>query len=102
MQSERLYLQKSINIGVLAKKLDTNSKYISQAINHELGKSFTDFLNGYRVEEAKKQLLDQKNNNLTLEAIGTMAGFGSKSAFFGAFKKHTGQTPSQFLEENKK
>ena len=102
MQSEQLYLQKSINIGALAKKLDTNSKYISQAINHELGKSFTDFLNGYRVEEAKQQLLDPKNSNLTLEAVGALAGFGSKSAFFGAFKKHTGQTPAQFLEENKK
>nr|WP_262897095.1 helix-turn-helix domain-containing protein [Muricauda sp. CAU 1633] len=86
----------------IAERLGTNSKYISQAINHKMGKSFTQWVNDYRVEEAKQRLLDPKNEKLTLEAIGNTSGFHTKSSFFSAFKKSTGLTPSQFVNAYKK
>lgn len=101
IESEELYKKEKLTLTYLSKRLGTNQKYLSQAINHYLNLSFVDFINNYRVQEAKKQMLDTKNASLTLEAIGMMAGFKSKSAFFRAFKKTTNVTPNQFLKSKR-
>jgi len=101
IESNELYKKEKLTLNEFSKRLDTNPKYLSQAINHHLNLSFVDFINNYRVEEAKKQMLDTKNTSLTLEAIGIMAGFKSKSAFFRAFKKTTNVTPNQFLKSKR-
>lgn len=101
IEHNELYKTDKLTLNELSKSLNTNPKYLSQAINHHLKLSFVDFLNDYRVEEAKKQLLNKKNASLTLEAIGLMAGFKSKSAFFRAFKKATSTTPNQFVKSKK-
>lgn len=98
IEINELYKKEKLSLTEISKKVDSNPKYLSQAINHHLNLSFVDFINNYRVEEAKKQMLDTKNAPLTLEAIGMMAGFKSKSAFFRAFKKATNVTPNQFLK----
>jgi len=100
IENEKPYLDQNLNIFTLAKRLNTNSKYLSQVINHEFDKSFVHFINEYRVEEAKKVLLS--NNNYTIEAQSQMVGFKSKSAFNSAFKRHTGKTPSLFIQGNRR
>lgn len=101
VERNQLHLKEHITLPSLAEQIGTNPKYLSQAINHFLGLNFTDFINIYRVEEAKKQLVDSNNKVLTLEAIGNMCGFNSKSAFFRAFKKATGMTPNQYIRSAK-
>lgn len=97
MEGEELFKNEQLSIADVAGRLGTNPKYLSQALNDHLALSFVDFINQYRVEEAKKQLWDDNNRALTIEAIGQLAGFRSKSSFFRAFKKFTGFTPNQFL-----
>ena len=101
IESNELYKKEKLTLVVLSKSIDTNPKYLSQAINHHLKLSFVDFINDYRVEEAKNQMLNDKNSLLTLEAIGQMAGFKSKSAFFRAFKKTMNVTPNQFVKSKR-
>ncbi len=101
IESKELYKIEKLSLTELSKSLNTNPKYLSQAINHHLNFSFVDFINNYRVEEAKKQMLDDKNSSLTLEGIGQMAGFKSKSAFFRAFKKTTNVTPNQYVKSKR-
>lgn len=101
IESNELYKKEKLSLTELSKSLDTNPKYLSQAINHHLKLSFVDFINNYRVEEAKKQMLKDENSSLTLEAIGQMSGFKSKSAFFRAFKKTTNFTPNQFVKSKR-
>lgn len=101
IESNELYKKDKLLLTELSKSIDTNPKYLSQAINHHLNLSFVDFINNYRVEEAKKQMLDKNNSLLTLEAIGQMAGFKSKSAFFRAFKKATKVTPNQYIKSKR-
>ena len=60
--------------------------------------NFNDFINQYRVEEAKIRLVDPEYSNLTVAAIGNSVGFTSKSAFYSAFKKHTQLSPSAFIK----
>lgn len=98
IESDELYKKEKLTLGELSKSISSNPKYLSQAINGYLQLSFVDFINSYRVEEAKKLMLDKTNANLTLEAIGLMSGFKSKSAFFRAFKKAVQLTPNQFLK----
>jgi len=72
---------------------------LSQVINENIGKSFFDFVNEYRVRETKKALADSRSEQFSILGIAMDAGFNSKSAFYTAFKKYTGMTPSQFKEQ---
>ncbi|PHS07150.1 MAG: hypothetical protein COA88_09130 [Kordia sp.] len=100
MKEEQLFLDSTLTIFSLAKEMNTNTKYLSFLINKSLQKNFVLFVNEYRVTLAKKMLLDPNNDKLTIEYIGSNAGFKSKSAFNAAFKKNTGTTPSVFKANN--
>jgi len=99
MEKEQLFLEPDLSQVRLAEKTGINSSYISQAINEGLRMRFTDFVNQYRIEEAKRMLRDPECANLTIEAIGQQSGFRSKSAFYRAFKKETGQSPGDFSSD---
>ena len=102
IQEKQLYKQFDFSLQLLSDELNSNSSYISQAINHGLGMRFNDYINQFRIEEAKRQLRSSENKHLTIEAISELCGFKSKSTFFRAFKKETGLTPRQYIENNKK
>jgi YesN/AraC family two-component response regulator len=69
---------------------------LSQVINEKTGFNFNDYINTFRVEEAKNILTSPEYQKLTIEAIAEKAGFNSKSPFYTAFKKHAGMTPKEF------
>jgi YesN/AraC family two-component response regulator len=84
----------------LAKLLGSNEMYVSQAINQVSGKNFNKFINGYRIEEAKKILLDPNQTKLSMEEVAAMSGFTSVNTFYRQFKDQTGLTPSQYKRLN--
>lgn len=96
VETEQLYLNKALTIHEMASLLGTNSKYLSETINTLLNQSFVSFINNYRVSHARKLLSDPENNHYTLETIGEMSGFNSKSSFYAVFKKVEGITPSKY------
>ncbi len=97
-EKEKPYIDENFDIKELANKLDTNRTYVSKIINTKTGQSFVNFVNKYRVNEAKRILIDEKYSNITLEAIGKMSGFKSSSTFYRVFKQETGVTPSFFVK----
>jgi AraC-like DNA-binding protein len=94
MKKEKPYLSPAVSLSILADQLDISSKHLSQVINENLGRNFYDFINQYRVEEAKIKI--QKNSNKTFLEILYDVGFNSKAVFNNSFKKHTGMTPREF------
>lgn len=96
MEEEKPFLDQELSMFKLAKDLNTNTKYLSLIINHELNQNFMNFINEYRIEEMKK-LLKENKSNFTIEAMAQSVGFKSKSSFNIAFKKSTGQTPSSYM-----
>lgn len=94
MLEEKPFKNSTIKLNDIASSLNISSHLLSQLLNDNLSKSFSLFINEYRVEEAKK--LIKNNTKFTLEAIGFDAGFSSKSTFYATFKKIVGETPSQF------
>ncbi len=97
IDSEKPYLQKDITLHKLAEMVDIPYHSLSQVINHKLDKIFFDFINQYRIEEAVKLLEDTRGPQKTIQQIVGEVGFNSQSAFNRAFKKHTEQTPSDFI-----
>ncbi len=94
VREEQLYLDFDVKLNTLSEKLGSSIHHVSQAINQNSGMSFPDFINGFRIEEAKKRLLVPKPD--TIFAISLDVGFNSKAAFYTAFKKVTSQTPTEF------
>ena len=93
MQQDQLFLDASLSLPKLAKHIATSPSYISQTLNETLGVNFFDYVNRYRVEAAKIQLL---TSDATVLEIAMNVGFNAKSSFYTAFKKETQLTPSQF------
>jgi AraC-like DNA-binding protein len=91
---KELYLKPNFTLDEAAKELNVTKHLLSQYLNVILGKSFSNLINEYRIEKAKKLL--ETENNLTVESIGYESGFSSKSTFFTTFKKITGKTPTEF------
>ena len=96
MSKNELYKDHNITLGKFAKSLSLTTHVVSQVINEQLSCNFNDFINSYRVEEAKKMLRDNDMKNITVASIAYDCGFNTLSAFNTAFKKFTGLTPSQF------
>ena len=101
MEKEKLYKETELTLRDLAEKLQYPSYQVSQGLNEGLGKNFYDLVNGYRVEEAKRLLVDPRNTNYTILAVGFEAGFNSKTTFNTVFKKMTGLTPTDFRERQR-
>jgi AraC-like DNA-binding protein len=96
METEKLFQETELTLQNLADKLKLPSYQVSQAINEGMKKTFYDLVNGYRVAEAKRLLLDPDNNNYTVLSVGFEAGFNSKTTFNTVFKKFTGMTPTEY------
>jgi AraC-like DNA-binding protein len=101
MTKNELYADHTVSLGKLAKSLSMTPHTLSQVINEQLSSNFNDFINSYRVEEAKKMLVDPERKNFTIASIAYDSGFNTLSAFNVAFKKFTGVTPSQFRLKEK-
>jgi AraC-like DNA-binding protein len=101
METDKLYQEPELTIQTLSDKLGIQAYQASQAINEGLKKSFYDLVNNYRVEEAKRLLVDPRNTNYTILSVGFEAGFNSKTTFNTVFKKFTGLTPTEYKEKQK-
>jgi AraC-like DNA-binding protein len=96
VEDERLFLNPELSLTEVAARLNTNTTYLSRAVNDILKKNFPAYINEKRICEAQKMLADPDYANRSIEGIARMAGFKSKSAFNEAFKRFTGMTPSFF------
>jgi AraC-like DNA-binding protein len=96
MENDKPYLQPDLSLSSLANLLKVSPRLLSQLMHEEYNQNFFEFINHYRVLEAKKRLADPVNNNLTLAAIAQASGFNSKSTFNEVFKKIENITPSKF------
>jgi AraC-like DNA-binding protein len=97
---EEFYLNKNISLSSLAKSANTNTTYLSKVINEDFKKTFTVFLNELRISYTLKQLeIIPEYRRFTIDNIADKAGFSSSSAFYNAFKKFTGLTPSYYIKK---
>jgi AraC-like DNA-binding protein len=101
METEKPYVDGELTLPKLAERLSIPAPHLSQIINERLQQNFFDFVNTYRVEEAKRRLLDPAKQHYSVLAIAEEVGFNSKSSFNAVFKKHVQMTPSEFRKGTK-
>lgn len=99
IKSNKSYLASELSLAQLSGQVNIPAHYLSQVINEKLKCNFLDFINGYRVAEARQKLIDPNLRHYTIMAIAYEAGFNSKSTFYSVFKKQTGMTPSQYRKQ---
>jgi len=99
METRRPWLDPDLTLEQLALQLKLRPKLLSQAINDGLGQNFFEFINTYRVKEAKRLLTNPVDRKITVLEVLYQVGFNSKSSFNTVFKKQTGLTPSEFKKK---
>ncbi len=102
MQSQKSFLNPTLNIDTLAEEVGVAAQDISLALNHHLGHHFFDFINSYRIKAACEMLASPDSSEKTVLDISLESGFNSKSSFNTAFKKQMQITPSEYRQEHKK
>ncbi|MCD0470762.1 AraC family transcriptional regulator [Flavobacterium sp. JAS] len=96
MDHKKPFLDPKLSLFKLASQLNISTHLLSYIINKGCNENFYQFINTYRIEEAKKMIQDSNMEHLSLMGIAFEVGFNSKTVFNTTFKKMTNQTPSEF------
>ena len=100
LQTDKLYLQEGLTVGGLAERAGLPEYRARDIINRTLGyRNFSDFLNGYRIEDAAERLKNAEMRRLPILTIALDVGFGSIGPFNRAFKARLGLTPSEYRRQ---
>jgi AraC-like DNA-binding protein len=100
MENKKPFLQPDITLAQLAKMMEITPATLSKVINDGFDLNFNDFVNSYRVKEIIRRLELNHHVNLTLLGIALESGFNSKATFNRSFKKQTGRSPKEFLDNS--
>jgi len=92
-EKKQPYLQQNYCLAMLAADLNSNTKYLSNAINANFNGTFDGLLNKYRLQYAKKMLDEGLAEKYTMEYIYTMSGYSNRSTFYENFRKTFKMTP---------
>lgn len=96
---EELFRDTELTLVKLAKRVNSNTTYVSEAINSNLGMRFNSFLNRIRIHEAQKIMLEQDE---PIDRVMRMSGYRNRSTFYRAFQAETGLTPREFITSKQK
>jgi AraC-like DNA-binding protein len=97
---EKPYLNPDLTIGEVSDMLYVNKSYLSKTLNNNLNVNFNEFVNNYRVNEARRIFME--DHNITLEEMRVKSGFRHASSFNNAFKICTGHTPGEWCRSIKR
>lgn len=97
MSAQKPYLKNGLRLVDLSKELEIPAHHLSQVINEKYDQNFYDFVNSYRVEEAKS--LMSESDKPTLLEIAFSSGFNNKTSFNNAFKKFSDSTPFAYRKK---
>lgn len=100
LQVYKAYEDPELSLAALAKVLKTNPALISRTINQGFEQNFNDFVNQFRINAVKEMLEKGEHKRQTLLGIAFDCGFNSKATFNRSFKKVTGMSPKEWLEQN--
>jgi len=93
-ENKKSFMHPKLTIAIVAKQISTNRTYLSQYINTTREKTFNEWINELRIEEAKRMI--EQDSSMTLEEISEIVGYADKGYFSKCFVKYTGKTVSQW------
>jgi AraC-like DNA-binding protein len=102
MTEQKLYEDPLLTITIVADRLGTHSKKVSQIINLGFGMNFNDYINTYRIESVIQKIDAGEISSQTIMGLAYDAGFNSKSTFNRAFKRLKNMTPKEYVDKKAK
>jgi len=100
MEEEKIFCNEELSVNSLAAELAIEPYQLSHIINDRFDKNFKNFINEYRIEEAKKIILSEVDRTIT--SIAYTVGFNSTTVFYEWFRRITGVSPKNFRSTNMK
>ncbi len=97
LDDQKPYRNPEFDLPMLSREFGHSRHYLSLLIKEATGLNFRDFINQYRLEEAKKKLASAHSKQFTIQSIASDSGFTSLATFYRAFKKLEGRTPKSFI-----
>jgi len=98
MKEDKLFFDEELNLNKLAGELSIEPYQLSQILNEKLNKNFNMYINEFRIEEAKKLLLEEPDRSII--SVSYAVGFNSPTSFYDWFFKMTGLSPSKFRKKH--
>ena len=99
MDDEKPYLKSNITLDALSELIDVPARELTALLNGHFKMNYYEFINNYRIKEAKLILTQDVNQEKTISDVFLAVGFNSKSVFNTFFKKNVGVTPSDFRKQ---
>ncbi|MDR0835350.1 MAG: AraC family transcriptional regulator [Tannerella sp.] len=100
-ENEKPYLDADFSVAKLANDMNSNTNYITRAIKFQTGNNFNRYVNSYRIKYIQQLFVDEKFTSYTIDHLREKSGFKNQSTFNDTFKKQTGMTPSNYLDDLK-
>ena len=97
---EKMYLDPSVSLESLARKLNTNRTSLSEIIHASRRQNFSDFINSLRIEHFVKLADAEKNPNI--KDLALHSGYGNLQSFYRNFSEIMQMSPKMWLAQNKK
>ncbi len=100
LEDQEYFLKSDCSLSTMAKKVKTNTTYLSKIIKIHKGKSFNDYINDLRIEYVLKRLKnDKKLRSFSIKSIASEIGYKSDNSFTKHFKSKTGLNPSYYIKK---
>ena len=100
LEQKELFLDPNFKLNFVAKKLNTNTAYLSQYFNQVMQKTFSEYTQELRIQYVLQKLIDVPHfRKYTLQAIAEEVGYKDANTFVRVFKKQTGLSPNYYIEK---
>ncbi len=97
MEEDKAWLDENLSLAALAARVGLTPHQLSELINTQFDHGFARYVRGYRVEAARRMLLDEPTASVL--SVGLAVGFTSQSTFYAAFREITGQVPGRYRRD---
>ena len=101
MKTRQPFLDPELTLQSLASLISIQPHHLSRVINQEFKKSYADYINSFRLEEAARRLCESQYDHIKIAALAYECGFNSQPTFNTLFKKKYNLTPSQFRNKTR-
>ena len=102
IKEKKYYKNPNLDIRTLSEELQLPYHELSARINQKYSQNFNEFINSFRIQEVVYALQTEQHQSYTIMGLAQKAGFKSASAFYAAFKKEKGTTPTRYIEHSLK
>lgn len=100
LEHKKYFLSKEFNQQNVAKKIKTNTTYLSHIVNTNFNKSFSEYANELKINYVIDELLNNPvYRKYSTQAIAESVGFKNAISFTKSFKKRAGVSPTQFIHK---